>query len=144
MPTWLKVLLGIVAFGFALVAVGIFLAYRWFQDNAPELRQKAQSVAAEGEQFARGRDANACVDEALARLDRSGGFMDQVALQLFLTSCLQHAAPSPELCTNVPAPTEIRKTMQWSVAECARRGRPNSQRCGQLLGAIQEHCAKRE
>ncbi len=142
MPTWLKVLLGIVAFVFALVAVGIFFAYRWFQSNAPELRQKVESVAAEGEQFAKGRDANACVDEALARADRAGGFMDQVTLQMFLTSCLQHAAPSPELCANVPAPGELRKTMSWSAAECARRGRPNSQACGQLLGAIQQHCHK--
>jgi len=141
MPTWLKVILIILAvlfLGFATVA---FLGYRWMKSHAGELRADAAKIKSEATEFARGKDANACVAESFARLDRCDGIVCEVKTKIFLQNCLEVATVPDDLCASVPHRGEIIATAKWTLAECARRGRPNDQRCGRVIGALQDYCS---
>jgi hypothetical protein len=140
MPTWLKVVLIVVAVGFlALVAVA-FLGYRWMKSHGGELKADAEKIKVEATAFGRGKDANACIDETFARMNQCSGIMCDVKSKLFLQNCLAVAEVPSGFCASVPKPTEIIATAQWTIAECGRRGRPNDQRCPRVITALQDAC----
>ncbi|HEX2062599.1 MAG TPA: hypothetical protein VHK90_17800 [Thermoanaerobaculia bacterium] len=141
MPTWLKVILVILAIGCVLVAVGVVVAARYIKQNAPQWREQGEVVRAEGIAFGRGKEANACVDEAMARLQRCDDLMMcEVRTKLFLSACLGAATRPEGFCSGVPKRDEILASAQWAVRECARRGQANSQRCTRVIAAVQEVC----
>jgi hypothetical protein len=39
--------------------------------------------------------------------------------------------------------TDFMTSAKWVLAECARRGHPNDQRCSRVIVALQEECAGR-
>ncbi|MEA2569557.1 MAG: hypothetical protein QOI24_1558 [Acidobacteriota bacterium] len=142
MPGWLKIIL--VLFGlFVLVIVGISVAgYYYVREHGGELKQKTQKLQAEGESFGQGKTAAACLDESLAHLKRETGFISQVQTQIFFTSCLSKAEPSPELCEGIPAPDEILASGKWSAEQCGKRGLGQSQGCVQLYNVALQNCRK--
>jgi hypothetical protein len=64
MPTWLKVVLGIVAALFLILAALAFLGYRWVKTHASDLKADAAKIKAEAAAFARDKDADACIGES--------------------------------------------------------------------------------
>lgn len=142
MPAWLKIIL--IIFGiFALVVVGLSVTgYYWFRAHGAELRKSTEKLRADGERFGTGKTASACLDESLARVKRAPGILDQVGTQIFYTSCVSHAAPSPELCTGIPAEGEIFASGRWAAAQCEKRGMPKSQGCAQLYNVVLVECRK--
>lgn len=136
MPTWAKVLLTIVAIGIALL-IGIgFISYHWFMKNKDQL----MAVRKDGVTYGTGKDAAACVDAAVSRLGT--GFTDQINAKIYLDGCLSKATPSAALCADVPPPTEIMRSAQWSLEQCRKRGIANQQGCTQLFQGVAQYCQK--
>ena len=143
MPTWLKVVLIVLALLFVLAAVVAVLGYRWVQSHAGELKADATKIKAEATEFARGKEANACIDETFARLDRCDGIICEVKTKIFLQNCIEASTVPAGFCASVPKRGEIMATAKWTLAECARRGRPNDQRCARVIPALQDYCSSR-
>jgi len=143
MPTWLKVLLIVFMMGVVLVAVAIYLGVRWLREHEGELREKGRAVVTEAENFGRGKDANACVDEAFARLHRCDGFICEAKTKIFLENCIRVSNVPAGFCDNVPKRSEILASAKWALEECARRGMANDQPCTRLIGTVQEGCVQK-
>lgn len=140
---WLKVILIILVIGIALAALAVFLGIRWFRSHEGEFREQGRAVMAEGQDFGRGKDAEACVAEAFARLKRCDGFICQAKTKVFLQQCLSTSNVPPAFCDGVPKRSEILASATWALEECARRGLANDRPCTRLVGALQEACEKR-
>jgi hypothetical protein len=112
MPTWLKVLLivlAVIVLGLgALGAIGWGI-YTWWQKEGSGLI----ATIDEGKAFGADKDRTACVNEAVARIKREGGFTGAVKVRLFFDECLKAAKPVPGFCDNVPAPSSILKSATW-------------------------------
>jgi len=143
MPTWAKVVLGVLAALVLTCGLAIGAGAWWFDRNKDRLKETGQRVMQDGKDFGAHADSEACVVEALRRLDAKGGFMEQVEHKIFLEACLEAATRTPDFCVGVPPKEEIMKAAQWAVGECARRGHP-TQECGRLVQAVQEACFGRK
>lgn len=129
---------GILALLVILVVGGAVL---WFRHNEGRLREMGRSAMAEGRAFGARSSPEACVAEALRRLEGQG-LLGEVGDRIFLTACLSAAPAAPATCAGVPAPTEIMASARWRVGACTRAGRPDDQACGRVLAAVQDHCTK--
>src|SRR5512140_1268039 len=98
MPTWLKVILGIVLALLVVVGGAIFIGYRWFSANRERLVQAGTAARESGLAFARDHDAQQCIDEALTRLHASSAFTNEIKARVFLRSCLSAASVPATFC----------------------------------------------
>ncbi|HKR67057.1 MAG TPA: hypothetical protein VJZ00_25245 [Thermoanaerobaculia bacterium] len=142
MPTWAKVLIVLVVAAILCGGVALYFGIRWARREVRQLHNEGPSIVAEGNEFGRRKDGNACVAEGITRLNRCDGFICETKVRIFLNSCLQTATVAPEFCKDVPRVTEIMKTASWGPAECKRRGAKDMTRCARVLGAIQEYCSR--
>ena len=143
MPTWLKVIVIIVAvFVLVFVAAGFF-TYRWVQSHAGELKAEGEKITAEATAFGRDKDPSACVDETLARLGRCDGIICEAKTKIFLTKCVAASNVPEGFCASIPKRTEFMASAQWAFAECARRGHQNDQRCARTISGLQDYCERR-
>ena len=143
MPTWLKVILIIVAVLVLLIVGAGYVGYRWIRSHKGEFEAQAAQVRKDATAFAEGKDVDACVDETLARVARCDGIICEAKTKLFLSICLEKTGVPREVCAAIPKRTEFVATAKWALAECARRGRPNDQRCTRMIPALQERCEGR-
>lgn len=140
MPTWLKVVLGLLAGALLLCAVGAGAVYFWVDKNKDRLKDVGQRAHREAEAFAANNDATACVQETLRRLDERSGIVDEAEHKIFLRACLDKAQRPADFCEGVPARGEYIATAEWAVKKCQALGRAGNQPCGRLVQAIQEAC----
>ena len=142
MPVWLKILLIIFLVGLIIVATAIFVGYRWVKSHEGELREMGAKTEHEGQEFGRGKDAEACVVEGLARTTSCPqmNMVCQVKASVFFQSCLQTATIPPGFCEGVPKQLNIMATVKWQMSECARLGHPNDQRCTRFMTTLQKQC----
>jgi len=145
MPTWLKVLLIIFLAGLLLAATAIFLGIRWLKSHEAELSDLGRNAEAQARDWGKGKDANACVDEALRRTMACGDLevMCQVRASVFFDGCMQVASVPADFCANVPGQLEIMATVKWQMAQCAQRGHPNDRRCSRFFTNLQKRCERR-
>ena len=143
MPAWLKIVLAVIGV-FILIVVGFgVVGFVYVNKHKEEWMKAGNAAKQEGETFAAGKDASLCVDEALRRLGSCQGLQCEVTNRIFLEHCMKKAAPSPQLCTNVPRRSAILASARWALEECGRRGMPNNQPCGRLLQEVQRYCDTR-
>jgi hypothetical protein len=139
MPGWLKVVIGVFLVLTILGGVGAFFAVRWLRGEAASMKEAAEAMDREARAFAQGKNAEACVAESLARVDRcGGGVLCQVKTRVFLSRCLAAVEVPADFCADVP--TGITAAAKWQADECARRGRPNDQACMQVMMGLVEYC----
>ena len=143
MPTWLKVILIVVAAMVAILFAAGYVGYRWIASHKGEFEAQAAQVRTDATAFSQGKDANACIEETLTRADRCDGIICEAKTKLFLGVCLEKTGVPAEVCTTLPKRTDFMASAKWALAECARRGRPNDQRCTRMITALQEQCAGR-
>ena len=139
MPGWLEIVIGVFLLLVIIGGAGAFFAVRWLRGEAGNMKEAAEAIDREARAFAQGRDAEACLAESLARVDRcGGGMLCQVKTRVFLSRCLAAVEVSPQFCAEVPS--GIMDAAKWQAEECARRGRPNDQACMQVMMGVVEHC----
>ncbi len=124
-----------------LFALGVAGVAFWWHRNKTRLFEESKQAGSEGVQFATGRAQVDCVDEGLRRGKSCGaaGFLCEATNQIFMESCLEHAAPTPGFCDGVPPRDEIMSTSAWLLRECERRG-DRSQRCTRMLQRVPDAC----
>lgn len=148
MPRWLKVVLGVLAALLLLCLAGGLAGYLWLENNKERLKGVGERATTEGHDFGDGRDAEACVDEALQRLSARSGIVDQAEHKLFLKACLETAAREPEFCRDVPAKGElsaqsILTNAGWAIGRCTAKGKAQDQDCTRLMQVVQEACQRK-
>lgn len=141
MPKWLRVLLLVVGVGVGTCGLLVSAGMWWFNRNKEALKTKYAEATAAGEAFGQAHDDTECVDEALARKDAKGGFLGQVAGNLFLTACLEVAPSAAGFCEGVPPSSRLIESATWAVAACGQRGRGEDQACARMMQEVQKACA---
>jgi len=124
----------------AVVAVGG--GWWWLQAHKDELMEKGSSAMHEGDEYGKGKDGNACVDEAVRRLSTTKGILNEATNKVFLESCLRTVTIPAGFCDGIPPRDEIMKSATWALSFCQTRSSTAElhQQCTRLVGAIQERC----
>ena len=125
-----------------VVGLGIYWYVSSGKQMMEQMSQGVRQSAEEGAAFGSDKEDNACLREALSRLQKDNSFQNTMAVNLFLASCLGKSNRTPEFCKDVPASGEFGKSTQWSVQRCKELG-VATQGCGQLMGVVQAHCQAR-
>jgi hypothetical protein len=134
MPSWLKIVLAIMAFIAALAIAGGFLAYHWAMRN----KDQFMAMRRDGIEFGRGKEATQCIDAALAKLD--GSLMSTVKARTFVSGCLSTATASATLCADVPPPIEIMRSAKWSLEQCRAHPTVDQRGCTQVFQEVEQYC----
>lgn len=143
MPKWAKILIALgCGSGLVIIAIGVG-GYIYINNHKDAWIAEGRKTNEEGRTFAAGKSGNDCVDETLSRLKNCSGIPCEIRVRIFLDGCLEAAAESPQLCEGVPPKSEIIRTVQWTLDQCARHGMPNSQPCSRVMQEVQKHCAKK-
>lgn len=142
MPRWLKILL-IIAIVVVVLVVGVVGAgVFWWMRNKDALMSRAKEVVAEGKQFGRDNDNQACVDETISRYKKEPGFGSAMSNNFFMRACLEASKPTAGFCENVPKTTEFMKSAEWQVDQCRRVDLAKDSYCRQLFQPVQQFCEK--
>lgn len=143
MPTWVKVTLVVVlvigVLGVAAVVAGLLVVRRY----GPELVEENKQAVAEGREYGRRTDDVGCLNEAVARQARVGGFRDMLKNNFFTRACLEAARPTPEFCAGVPRRFEFTKGLAWQAQQCKHYGLGPETQCAQFFQQIQQFCEER-
>jgi hypothetical protein len=118
-----------------LVVIAVMVAGLWWKQNSGSIMAGMEAVADSGRAYAANVDQAACVAEGRQRAAESGGLRRAVANRLFVSACLEAAAPSPGLCDAVPPAGRIMDSGRWQRQECG-----DDQGCIVALQALQEFC----
>jgi hypothetical protein len=143
MPTWLKVVLIIGGLLVVLILVAVVGGVYLVKKYGPEMVEAGKQTIAEGEEYGRRTDNEGCLNEAVARHNRSEGFGDMIKTNLFLRVCLEKSRTTPGFCDSVPRQTEFVKSAQWQLQQCGRYNLKTEKQCGQLFQQVQQFCEKR-
>ncbi len=141
MPKWLKVVLALLGVAVLFCAGISAAAYFWFDANKDRLKDVGARAHNEADAFAFNHDANECVTEALSRLSKRSGIVEEAEHKIFLRACLDKAERPAGFCDGVPMRAQLLDTAQWSVSKCSSLGHAGNQSCTRLMGAIQEACS---
>jgi len=144
MPTWVKVVLIIFLVGFVVLVAGIIIAARWVRSQGASLQTEGKALMAEAQEYGKGKDGEACVDESFRRLKTCNGFICEARVKIFLQACLPSATVPPEFCEGVPKPSEIMATVRYQLGECEKRGMTNDKPCTRLIAGVQAYCATKK
>ncbi|MDT5293474.1 MAG: hypothetical protein QOJ76_354 [Acidobacteriota bacterium] len=140
MPTWMKVMFivgGLLVMMLVLAVVGGFYVARTY---GPQFVETSKRSIEEGREFGQRTDNEGCVKEAVARRNRSDGFVEMVKSNLFLPACLEASRPTPGFCDDVPHPTDFMKGMGWQLKQCKHYGLTPEKQCAQLFQVVQQFC----
>ena len=139
MPTWLKVVLGVLLAGVLLVAGLAAAGYYAFTSHREQLVNMGKAATTEGHQFGTGKSAPACIDEGLKRV-RGVGLIDEVKVRIFAGACLQTAQRPDGFCTAVPESSSFLETAQWRLSQCSGKPGLEPQQCQRFMQAWQDAC----
>lgn len=134
-----KILAALAGVSVLLVVAAVGAGFLWLQNNADTLAEQGKAAMRDGYDFGRGKQATACLDEALARLSDTSGLIAEATNKVWLASCFKSADIPPGFCDDVPPRSEIVQSATWAVGRCEKAGRKD-QPCTRLVGAVQERC----
>ena len=115
------------------IAGAVYLSRGFFSD--------AMQMFAEGARFGRGKEAQACVDEAVRRYDPEQTMVKQTLDSGFVVACLSGAKVSGEFCDAVP-PTKMLDqagARSWAVEQC-RENDLEGQGCELIFLQVANYC----
>lgn len=142
MPRWLKILL-IVAIVVVVLVLGVVgTGVVWWMKNKDAIMARAKEVVAEGKEFGRSNNNQACVDEAISRYKKEPGFGSTLTNNFFLRACLEASKPTEGFCETVPRVTEFMKSAEWQLEQCRRVDLSKDSYCRQLFQPVQQFCEK--
>lgn len=142
MPTWVKVVLAVVATGILGLAVLVGGVYWWVTSNKDRLKDEGKAALEGGRTYGAAHAKGECVDEAVARVSQCGvaGFVCEATTKIWLKECLgKSTSGPPSWCAGAPEPDSIVAGATWSADECRRRNHP-TQACGRLMADALHAC----
>lgn len=143
MPTWLKVVLGVIAAFVALFIVVIVVGVMWFKGHKGELVASGTRALKEGRTFGAQKARPDCIAEGFRRLGSVDGIGAEIQNNLFAKGCLEVASDTEGFCTDVPGTGEIMATVKWRASVCSSHNEVDPQRCQRFLQTWQEACHSR-
>lgn len=143
MPTWMKVLLVVGVLLVVLVVGALVAGYFVVRRYGPGLMEAGKQTYGEGVEYGRRTDNEGCLNEAVARQARAGGFADLIKNNVFMRACLEASRPTHGFCDGVPRQTEFMRSVGWQQQQCQRYGLSQQQQCGQLFSQVQQFCELR-
>ncbi|MEL6543195.1 MAG: hypothetical protein AAFQ82_01135 [Myxococcota bacterium] len=137
-----KILLGLFALGLLCVGACVGGVYFWISSNQEELAALAEEGERTGYEFGKDATADACLNKAFEDAAPCGGFdlVCETGVLLFLKACIDVAEIPPGFCDGVPATSSILDSATYRVEACKDGPMDNTDRCGRLMGAVQEYC----
>ena len=101
----------------------------------------AVHVFQEGSAFGRGKEAPACVDEAVRRYDPQRDMMKQALDSAFVLACLSGAKVSDEFCASVPTMStgDQAAARSWADDQCREREREGPG-CALIFIQVANYC----
>jgi hypothetical protein len=103
---------------------------------------KGMAQITEGRNAGRATDKQGCMDQSVMRYKAAPGFAGTMTTNLFMRGCLEVSSPTPAFCDEVPKETEIRKSVDWRIAQCKRVDLSSDQYCPELFAPVQSFCEK--
>jgi hypothetical protein len=92
-----------------------------------------------GRAYARNVSQEACLPEALRRLERCGSLGCAQAEGAFLGECLMIAEPTTDLCDGVPRNAASTEAYDWTAARCRQVNAPSGY-CFAVIGVLIGEC----
>lgn len=108
----------------------------WLATRHPEARDA-------GRAFAHSVSQEACLPEALRRVEQCGSLSCAQAEGVFLSECLIVAEPTPDLCDGVPRNVASTEVYDWTAARCRRVDAPSGY-CFVVVGTLIGECFLQE
>lgn len=140
MPTWLKVTIGVVGGGIALLLLLVCGGYLYYRAHKDEDFAAVKRSMEEGQAFGQNQTSEGCIEEGLRRIHGLSGMLDEVANNLWTSGCLETATVSPGFCDGVPDETEMIKTVSWRLGRCNEHAGVDPQRCQRFMQVWQKAC----
>src|SRR5918992_2278698 len=109
MPTWMKVLLIVGVLLVMLIVGAVLVGYFVVRRYGPGLMEAGKQTYSEGVEYGRRTDNEGCLNEAVARQARAGGFADLIKNNVFMRACLEASGRTLGFCDAVPRQTEFMK-----------------------------------
>ncbi len=122
------------------LALGGLVGAAWLWNQRASLAsswEAAQRAQDEGVLWGSGNSGEACVEQALQRLDRCQGWLCGYRSSLFLGGCLFSCESSTTFCDQVP--TSWSSLLSWQQEHCRRLGRSDLG-CLQVMSIPVAHC----
>lgn len=134
MPTWLKIVLGILI-GFVVICSGTMGACYFYGKSKME---EFTDGAAKAKEFGQSHNKKECYDEAIVHAQKCGKteIMCLANLQVFISECTKVAAESPDLCAGF----DNAKTEAWVDEKCAAYKMRKDDRCKTVLSNLVITC----
>ena len=104
----------------------------------------AMQVFSQGSAFGRGKDGQACVDEAVRRYDPSLTMPRQTLASGFVVACLSSTKASEAVCDGVPTIGRLDQgpARDWAEQQCRARER-EGQGCALIFLQVANYCRVR-
>jgi len=101
----------------------------------------AMQTMSQGSAFGRGKDGQACVDEALRRYDPTASMARQTLASGFVVACLSSTGTSSDVCDGAPAMglRDQAAVRAWAEQQCNERGR-EGQGCTLIFLQVANYC----
>jgi hypothetical protein len=109
----MKVALIVIGITVLVLAAMVAGGYWWWQTQGPTMIADVKAAQTDAARFAAGKDTQACVDEAAARVKAAGYFSFGLPARIFLADCLRRAKYASGFCDDVPSSINLLKSVPW-------------------------------
>lgn len=145
MPKGLKIFLIVFV---SLVVLGggcLYVGGIWLEGVFSNLKETGEKTQTEAKEWSKKHTQAEALNEAVKRGEECSGDLDLSCLiqqRLFLGFSLEAAKKTPGFCKSVPPTEEIMKSATWRVEQCRKLKADGSQKCPNVIAAVQDYCDK--
>jgi hypothetical protein len=129
----IKLIVGVVVFVLIVFSIFIFVGVRFFT--------RTEELSNQGSEYGKGKDNQACLDEALRRYVPTQNPIDQLSNAAFVGTCLSVSRPTEGFCVGVPEISVFNQKppVDWAEGKCKEHGL-EGQGCVRLFIAVISYC----
>jgi hypothetical protein len=129
----IKLIVGVVVFVLIGFSIFVFVGVRFLT--------RSDELSRQGLEYGKGKDNQACLDEALRRYVPNQHPIDQMSNVSFVETCLIASKPTKDFCVGVPELSVLNQkpAMDWAEARCKVHGL-EGQGCVRLFIGVISYC----
>ena len=121
-------------------AISVVAGTVLWRNYGPVVREALRTLGSDASDFASHNTQEACVPEALTRVEQCDGIRCQAEVRIFTGVCLRHASHSPDLCKDVPE--SLMQAALWPQTVCSEQDLPHYI-CVQIFSELTKTCLRR-